>query len=79
MADSVANVKKPVLRGLLHSQIKRNLGAAIVLSIVSGIALKYLVNEPRKAQYAEFYKTYDIEKEFNEMRNKGVFDSCKPN
>lgn len=56
MSGAVANLKKPQLRGLLHSQIKRTLIIAIGLSIVAGVAQKFLVSEPRKRQYAEFYK-----------------------
>lgn len=47
---------KPVLRGLLHKQITKNLSIAIGLCIAAGIAQKMLLNEPRKATYANFYK-----------------------
>ncbi|KAB0790740.1 hypothetical protein PPYR_15670 [Photinus pyralis] len=69
---------KPQLRGLLQSSIKRNLIIAIGTSIVAGITFKTLVGDARKKKYLEFYKNYDIDKEFNEMRNKGVFSSCAP-
>lgn len=70
---------KPQLRGLLHSQIKTNLIVAIGLSIVGGIAYKVLVNDPQKQKYLDYYKNFDIDKEFEIMKNKGVFDSCAPN
>lgn len=56
MSGAVANLKKPQLRGLLHSQIKKNLIVAIGLSVVFGVAYKFAVSEPRKQKYAEFYK-----------------------
>ncbi|KAK5648698.1 hypothetical protein RI129_003590 [Pyrocoelia pectoralis] len=69
---------KPQLRGLLQSSIKRNLIVAIATSAIAGISFKVLVADQRKKKYLEFFKDYDIEKEFNEMRNKGVFSSCAP-
>lgn len=56
MTDAVSKVPKPQLRGLLHNQIKKNLIVAIGLCIVAGIGVKVLVNDARKAKYAEFYK-----------------------
>lgn len=56
MADKVSNVAKPQLRGLLQSQIKKNLFVAIGLCVVVGVAQKIFVNDARKAKYAEFYK-----------------------
>lgn len=54
--SQVATVKKPQLRGLLHSQIKKNLIVAIGLCIVAGVAHRFAVVEPRRNKYAEFYK-----------------------
>lgn len=55
--DAVAgSAARPILRGLHHATIKRNLIVAGVLMTVVGIAVKYLRNEPRKRDYAEFYK-----------------------
>ncbi|KAG7236867.1 hypothetical protein INR49_000171 [Caranx melampygus] len=36
------------------------------------------MTEPRKRAYAEFYKQYDTEKEFNAMREAGIFESVQP-
>lgn len=47
---------KPQMRGLLQSQIKKNLIVAGVLAICGGAIYKFTVAEPRKAKYAEFYK-----------------------
>lgn len=47
---------KPVLRGLHNATIKRNLIVAGVLMFVATVSVKFLRNEPRKQDYAEFYK-----------------------
>lgn len=73
----ISKVAKPQLRGLLAGQIKKNIIFAAAVATVAAIAQKILVNDNRKRAYAEFYRTYDIEKAFNEMRNKGLFDSCE--
>nr|CAD7203650.1 unnamed protein product [Timema douglasi] len=79
MSDSVvAKLPKPQLRGLLASSIKFHLPIAIVVSIASGVAFQFLVCEPRKRRYAEFYKNYDIDKEFERMKQAGVFQSVRP-
>lgn len=56
MADIPAKISKPQMRRLLQSQIKTNLFMAIGLGVLTGIAVKYLVCEPRKHKYAEFYR-----------------------
>ncbi|XP_013191606.1 cytochrome c oxidase subunit 6C [Amyelois transitella] len=73
---AVATVSKPQMRGLLNSAIKRNLTISITLAVISGFAFKFIVGNERKRKYAEFYRTYDAEKEFEEMRKKGLFQSC---
>ncbi|XP_019769302.2 uncharacterized protein LOC109543839 [Dendroctonus ponderosae] len=74
--DKVSTYVKPQLRGLLASQIKVNLGVAVVLCTAAAVATKILVNDRRKEIYANFYKNYNIDKEFETMRKKGLFDSC---
>ncbi|XP_045540536.1 cytochrome c oxidase subunit 6C-like [Papilio machaon] len=77
MADkAVSTIAKPQMRGLLNNVIKRNLITAITLAAVAGFSFKQLVGNERKRRYAEFYRTYDAEKEFEEMRQKGLFQSC---
>lgn len=44
----------------------------------SFVSLQFLVTEPRKQAYADFYKQYDAMKEFNAMREAGVFQSVRP-
>ncbi|XP_063629012.1 cytochrome c oxidase subunit 6C [Cydia splendana] len=73
---AVSTVSKPVMRGLLNASIKRNLIISLALAAVSGVAFKQLVGTERKRKYAEFYRNYDAEKEFEEMKKKGLFQSC---
>lgn len=59
MAGSAAAVStpgRPQLKGLHNATIKRNLGVAIGLSFVCMFAYKFLVNDPKKKIYADFYK-----------------------
>lgn len=57
MAGEVsAGVQKPMLRGLHQATIKRNLAVSAVLVSISVVLLKFGRNEPRKRDYAEFYK-----------------------
>ncbi|XP_050689348.1 cytochrome c oxidase subunit 6C-1-like [Eriocheir sinensis] len=69
---------KPVMRGLLVAQIKKHLIIASGLSTVAVFAWKFMVQDPRIQAYADFYKTYDAQAEFDRMRNLGLFQSCKP-
>ncbi|XP_026750577.1 cytochrome c oxidase subunit 6C-like [Galleria mellonella] len=73
---AVSTASKPQLRGLLTASIRRNLIVAISLSAVAAFSFKQIVGNERKRKYAEFYRTYDAEKEFEEMRKKGLFQSC---
>lgn len=52
----VARIAKPVLRGLHNATIKRNLAVSAVLMTIAVVAVKYIRNEPKKRDYAEFYK-----------------------
>lgn len=55
--DAVAGSSaRPILRGLHNATIKRNLIVAGVLMAVAGLSIKFLRNDPRKRDYAEFYK-----------------------
>ncbi|XP_030383105.1 cytochrome c oxidase subunit 6C [Scaptodrosophila lebanonensis] len=66
----------PVLRGLHNATIKRNLAVALGLTAIITVAYKVLVNDPKKAAYAEFYQKYDANKSFERMRANGRFQSC---
>lgn len=56
MADAARLLAKPQLRGLLTSQIKKHLIVSGILCTVFVVATKVLRNDPRKRDYAEFYK-----------------------
>ncbi|KAM4589043.1 cytochrome c oxidase subunit 6C [Odontesthes bonariensis] len=72
------SLPKPVMRGLLAKRLRFHLPIAFTLSFVAAIAFKYSVTEPRKQAYADFYKHYDSVKEFNSMREAGIFESVRP-
>lgn len=61
-----------------HGHFRRGAGKTLFVSItgaiLSGLAWKYGVSEPRKKRYADFYKTYDPLKDEERMIAAGVFD-----
>ena len=50
------SLTKPVMRGMLGSQIKKHLLVAGVLCVVTVAAYKVAIQDPRKKLYADFYK-----------------------
>lgn len=74
--EAVAKPTKPQLRGLFHAQLKRNLITTFVLVAGCGVSFYLLHNRRQKNAVAEFYKNYDIDKEFDIMRGKKLFESC---
>lgn len=56
MAGEVGALRKPVLRGHLQNSIKRNLILAIGMAVTGALSYKFLIAEPRKQKYANFYK-----------------------
>ncbi|XP_077053966.1 cytochrome c oxidase subunit 6C [Siphateles boraxobius] len=72
------SLAKPAMRGLLAKRLRFHLPIAFALSLVAAAAFKYGVTEPRKQAYADFYKQYDAMKEFNAMKEAGVFQSVRP-
>uniref|UniRef100_A0AAZ3NVG5 Cytochrome c oxidase subunit 6C n=2 Tax=Oncorhynchus tshawytscha TaxID=74940 RepID=A0AAZ3NVG5_ONCTS len=76
--NSTMSLAKPAMRGLLGKRLRFHLPIAFALSLVAAAAFKYGVTEPRKQAYADFYKQYDTTKEFNNMRDAGVFESVRP-
>jgi len=77
-SKAVTLLAKPQMRGLLTAQIKKHLIVASALSVATMLAYKYAVAEPRKAVYAEFYRNYDVEKEYGRMREAGIFTAVRP-
>ncbi|KAM4741841.1 cytochrome c oxidase subunit 6C [Anableps anableps] len=72
------SLPKPMMRGLLAKRLRFHLPIAFTLAITAAVVFKYTVTEPRKKAYADFYKQYDAVKEFNAMREAGVFESVRP-
>merc|ERR1712071_739425 len=56
----------------------KHLIVASVLSVSTMMAYKIFVADPRKQTYAEFYRNYDVEKEYGRMREAGIFTSIRP-
>uniref|UniRef100_A0AAY5L022 Cytochrome c oxidase subunit 6C n=1 Tax=Esox lucius TaxID=8010 RepID=A0AAY5L022_ESOLU len=75
---SKMSLAKPVMRGLLGKRLRFHLPIAFALSLMAAAAFKFGVTEPRKRAYADFYKNYDATKEFNNMREAGIFESVRP-
>ncbi|XP_035518732.1 cytochrome c oxidase subunit 6C-1 [Morone saxatilis] len=72
------SLPKPMMRGMLAKRLRFHLPIAFGLSFLTAIVFKYTVTEPRKQAYADFYKQYDAVKDFNAMREAGVFESVRP-
>ncbi|KAM9410712.1 cytochrome c oxidase subunit 6C [Pholidichthys leucotaenia] len=72
------SVPKPMMRGLLAKRLRFHLPIAFTVAIAASLAYKFMVAEPRKRAYADFYKNYDAVKEFNAMREAGIFESARP-
>ncbi|XP_047439286.1 cytochrome c oxidase subunit 6C-1 [Mugil cephalus] len=72
------SLPKPLMRGMLAKRLRFHLPLAFGLAITSALAFKYAVTEPRKQAYADFYKQYDSVKDFNAMREAGIFESVRP-
>lgn len=54
--ESVSNATRPLLKGRHNAWVKKHMAIAIGYSFAWVIAVKLLVNEPRKRAYAEYYK-----------------------
>ncbi|CAH0545668.1 unnamed protein product [Brassicogethes aeneus] len=66
----------PQLHGLLASKIKVNIPLALLSAALSGLAFNYLYIEKKKKRYRDFHEEYCVDDAFEDMRKKGVFDSC---
>ncbi|XP_030073103.1 cytochrome c oxidase subunit 6C [Microcaecilia unicolor] len=75
---STGLLAKPQMRGLLAKRLRFHLIGAFTVSLGVAIMYKFGVAEPRKRAYAEFYKNYDAMKEFEAMREAGIFQSARP-
>lgn len=74
----MASAARPQLRGLLKGQLLRHVATVSVLSVITVGLTKHFLKDARIKAYEEFYKTYDADKDFERMRDAGVFRSVKP-
>uniref|UniRef100_UPI00398EBEF7 cytochrome c oxidase subunit 6C n=1 Tax=Pristiophorus japonicus TaxID=55135 RepID=UPI00398EBEF7 len=75
---SAVALAKPLMRGLLAKRLRFHLAVAFTLAFSVAGAFKFAVCDSRKRAYADFYKRYDAMKEFEAMREAGIFESVKP-
>ncbi|ODN05257.1 Cytochrome c oxidase subunit 6C-2 [Orchesella cincta] len=68
----------PQMRGFLVSRFKRDMVISLVASICTVTAWRLFYVNPRKQRYADFYKTYDINADYERMKAAGVFQSVSP-
>uniref|UniRef100_T1IR91 Uncharacterized protein n=1 Tax=Strigamia maritima TaxID=126957 RepID=T1IR91_STRMM len=66
---------KPQLRGLLRSYMKKHGIIGATLSGISVVLYKFGISDPRKKKYADFYKDYDPDAEFERMSALGLMQS----
>ncbi|XP_056374585.1 cytochrome c oxidase subunit 6C [Hyla sarda] len=71
-------LSKPQMRGLLAKRLRFHIAGAFVFSLSIVALYKFGVAEPRKRAYANFYKNYDAKKEFEAMRDAGIFQGVSP-
>ncbi|XP_010337661.1 cytochrome c oxidase subunit 6C [Saimiri boliviensis] len=74
MASEV--LAKPQMRGLLARRLRIHMVGAFLVSLGVAALYKFGVAEPRKKAYADYYKNYSPEKDFEEMK-AGIFCSIK--
>jgi len=77
MSGAVTKLARPALRGHHLNEIKRNVGIATVGASVVSFAWYWFINKARRDNYANFYKNYDAEAEFQRMKAAGVFNCVK--
>jgi len=77
MSGAVARIAKPALRGYHLKEIKRNVLISTVGASVLSVVWYYGINKARRDNYANFYKNYDAEAEFQRMKAAGVFNCVK--
>ncbi|XP_053571220.1 cytochrome c oxidase subunit 6C isoform X2 [Bombina bombina] len=75
---SAGLLTKPQMRGLLAKRLRFHIIGAFAVSLGVVALYKFGVAEPRKKAYADYYKNFDAVKEFEAMRDAGVFQSVRP-
>nr|CAI5823644.1 unnamed protein product [Callosobruchus analis]CAI5848003.1 unnamed protein product [Callosobruchus analis] len=71
-----AKLKKPQMHGMLRSRTAKSLVGTFVSVLVAGVAFQVTFVSRRRKAYKDFHARYDIDKEFERMRSRNVFDSC---
>ncbi|XP_028036778.1 cytochrome c oxidase subunit 6C-like [Bombyx mandarina] len=66
---------KPIMRGMLHAQIKRTIASALILAAMGGAAFYFGVRLPKQKAYREYYAKGEFEDWADEMARKGLFQS----
>ncbi|ENN71772.1 hypothetical protein D910_06608 [Dendroctonus ponderosae] len=69
-------IPKPQMHGLAQSRITKWLISSLINAALGGLAFQIFYIDHKKKIYNDFYANYDIDKEFETMRAKGLFDSC---
>ncbi|CAH1118686.1 unnamed protein product [Phaedon cochleariae] len=69
-------LKKPQMHGLATKAAKSMVAKALLSAGLAGLMFHQFYMERKKRIYRNFYENYDIEKEFERIRSKNVFDSC---
>ncbi|XP_071835808.1 cytochrome c oxidase subunit 6C-like [Apostichopus japonicus] len=69
---------RPKMRGLLQTHLKKHFMIGAVISVIGAAAVKFFLLDVRKQKYVDFYKSYDAQKDFERMRELGVFQSVRP-
>eukprot|EP00079_Xenopus_tropicalis_P026335 XP_012820048.1 PREDICTED: cytochrome c oxidase subunit VIc isoform X1 [Xenopus tropicalis] len=75
---SAGLLAKPQMRGLLGKRLRFHIIGAFAVSLGVVALYKFGVAEPRKRAYADYYKNFDSMKEYEAMREAGVFQSVRP-
>ena len=68
---------KPQIQGLLAKRLRFHDVGAFIVSLGVAAFCKFVVAEPRKKAYADFYRNYDAMKDFEDMKKAGIFQSAK--
>ncbi|XP_008829771.1 cytochrome c oxidase subunit 6C [Nannospalax galili] len=68
---------KPPMRGLLAKRLRFHIVGAVIVALGAATFYRFGVAEQRKKAYADFYRSYDSMKDFEEMRKAGIFQSTK--
>lgn len=56
VVQSATSGSRPLLKGRHAAFMKKHLAIGIIYALTCVAVVKFTVNEPRKAAYAEFYK-----------------------